>query len=124
MKKMFIAIVSAVMLAGTAFAGPHGGHGGPKPYYGPHQSYGHHHRVHGGYGAPAAALILGGIVGYAIANSNQPQVVVQQPAPPVYVVPAPPTYIPPPPGPVYQKVYEYDPRCGCYMWIVRQVGWQ
>lgn len=76
MKKFLVtALVGLSLASAPAFAGGHGRHG----------NYGY-----GGYGIVIPTMI-GGIIGYEIAKSQQPQVIVQQP--PVIVQQTPPVIV-------------------------------
>lgn len=120
MKKLILSFLAAILLLGTvpSYAwnrsgnGYHGGHSG---YHGGHSGY------RGGYNnnwiAPAiGGLIIGGVVGSALAQPYY------TPAP-VYVQPAPvyvqPSYAPPPPPP-YGFHYEQilDSNCNCYVTVL------
>lgn len=84
-------LIVAVLMFGTmnaAIAGPHG----------------HHH--HGGGNSWVAPVILGGVVGYAMASANRPPVYVNtSPAITGYYPPAPQTY---------RQETILDANCGCY----------
>lgn len=88
------------------------------------QYHGHHHRPSGGGSGWLAPIIIGGVIGYSIAQNRptmvqQPQVFVQQPQ--VYNLPQVPYY-----GatPLYEKRTQYDPNCNCYVAVYNQYGWQ
>lgn len=74
----------------------------PNHYRGHH----HHHHQHGGWIAP---LVIGSVVGYAIANRPQPA-----PTPPVVYYPN--TYPPVPVGYRWDQVL--DANCNCYRWVL------
>lgn len=113
MKKL-VAIIATVA-ASAAYAG-HGHH--------------HHGPTVGGHGV--WPLIIGGTIGYVIANQQrpvivqQPPVIVQQPpvynnSPGVYNLPtAPYTGA----TPLYERRNQWDPACNCYVVIYNQIGWQ
>jgi hypothetical protein len=77
--KKFLAIL-LLTISGAALAGPHGYHGSNLgPYH-------HRHNSGPGWGYWVAPLIIGGVVGSAIANRPAPQtetVIIQQR--PIYV---------------------------------------
>lgn len=99
MKKLLIAI-PLVLMMGAAHADGHRG-GGDGRWIGP--------------------ALIGGIIGYTLA---QPRTVYVQPAPQPIVVLPQGAYNGPAPQPVYQEFVEYDPRCNCYMHVLRQIGWR
>lgn len=112
MKALIVATL-LLIASGSASAGYYGGHGyygGGRGYYS-HGFYGGHGyygpRAYGpGFRYGAAGLIVGGVVGAAYLA--QPNVI----------------YAPPPQQPVYQQVSQFDANCGCYVTVMRQVGWQ
>lgn len=76
----------------------------------PYRHYGGHHAGGYGNGGWIAPLVIGGIVGYAVAARPQPApVVVQQPVIPVY--PSTPPY-----GYHYEQVL--DANCSCYRFVL------
>lgn len=100
MRKMLIAI-TLLLLSGAAHADGHRDRGGDGHWIGP--------------------ALIGGIIGYTLA---QPRTIYVQPAPqPIVVIPQG-AYNGPTPQPVYQEFVEYDPRCNCYMHVLRQIGWR
>ena len=110
MKKQIVALTLAIASV-TSFA-QHGHHHRPQIH--------HHH--HGGGGNWVAPLVIGGIIGYAINNSQQPQP--QQPPVIVYQQPPAPVYVRPfQDGLVYERRVEFDPNCGCNVVTYRQLGY-
>lgn len=103
MKKILMAI-SLLLLVNTAQAEGRGERrgGGGGHWFGP-------------------ALIGGIILGMELA---QPRTVYVQPSPQPIVIEPQGTYNGPAPQPVYQEFVEYDPKCNCYMHVLRQVGWR
>ena len=77
----------------------------------------------GGYGV--WPMLIGGTVGYMIAERQRP-VVIQQP--PVYINSSPVYNIPTAPQqgatPIYERRSQWDPACNCYVVIYNQIGWQ
>ena len=91
MKKLIVGLIM-FGLVGSVFAGPHG------------------HHYHGGGNNWIAPALIGGVVGYAIANNRQPVYVNTSPAitgyyPPAVYQPAPQTY---------RQETILDANCGCY----------
>jgi hypothetical protein len=76
----------------------------------------HGHRPHGSYWHPRHGWVfptmIGGIIGYEIARSQNQPVVVQQP-PIIVTQPAPPGPITNPPV-SYRVVEAWDPSCTCF----------
>jgi hypothetical protein len=108
MKKLILAIVLATM-ASTAVA-QHNGHRG-RYNGGGYQNQYHGNQYRGGWVAPAVgALVLGGIVGAALAQPYYaPAPVYAQPAP-VYVNPSVPYG--------YRYVQILDANCNCYQTVL------
>lgn len=101
--KKILAAVSMLLVAGSVYADDHGGRG------------------RGGVDRWLGPAIIGGILGYTLA---QPRTIYVQPAPqPIVVIPQG-AYTGPAPQPVYQEFVEYDPGCNCYRHILRQIGWR
>ncbi|WP_297323238.1 BA14K family protein [uncultured Bartonella sp.] len=135
-KMAILSVVSAVMVvAPLAGASAHDHHywGGPGYWDGP-RDWDRHHHHHNGHGDAVAAgaigLAAGAILGSALSQPSQPQVIYQAP-PPVYYPPAP-RYYPPAPAaykPVYQpwspgwrnycanKYRSFNPQTGTYRGI-------
>ena len=115
--KIFLATMLAMLSINSAYAGGHG-------YQGRHvrQEWRHERSDPGRWIVPA---LIGGVIGYELAR---PRVAYAPPAyPPVYqpaVVVRQEVYSVPAPQPVYREIIEYDPACGCYMHIQRQIGWR
>lgn len=103
MKFKLIALLTGLTLSTSAFA-----HG---PYYGP-RYYGHVHSSNDW----VAPLIVGGAVGYILAQPRQQTVIVQQPAPVVVDQP----YSPNQPIYQYQDIYFND--CNCMKRVLVQVN--
>ena len=90
----------------------------------------HHHGPNVG-GMNVWPLIIGGTIGYTIANQQRP-VIVQQPSvvvqPPVYNNSYPVYNLPTAPyqgaTPLYEKRTQFDPNCNCYVVVYNQIGWQ
>ena len=99
MKKLLVIMLS-LLAASSVFA----------------QYPGHNHRHHGGWGYGwVAPTIIGGVVGYEIARSQQP-VIVQQP-----VVVQPQTMIVPSPAPAgFHWEQIRDANCNCYRMVLVQ----
>ena len=111
MKKLILAVLlSITATSAIAQHGYRGGHGG---YRGGHNNYSYNGGggYRGGWVAPAVGgLIVGGLVGAALAYPyNAPAPVYSQPAP-VYVDPAVPY------GYHYQTMV--DPNCNCYVTVL------
>lgn len=111
MKKLIAGALIAV--CGVANAGPHY-HGGP---------------TFGGNGI--WPLLIGGTVGYVIANQQRPVVVQSAPVivqPPIYTNSSPVYNLPSAPysgaTPLYEKRSQWDPNCNCYVVVYNQIGWQ
>ena len=98
MKKVLIALFGLLLTAACSANPPHrGGH-----YYGGHN--------HGG-GNWIAPLVVGGIIGYAIAERPQSPVIVERP-----VYPTVPVYPAPPYGYHYEQIL--DASCNCYKYVL------
>lgn len=69
MKKLLLSLLLMVFSA-PAFAGPYHHH---------HRHHGHHHWNHSHPGRWIAPVIIGGVVGYALAQQPAPVIVQQQP---------------------------------------------
>lgn len=105
--KKFLAILLFAFTT-TAFA-QHRNHG--------HYHYHHYHRHHG-HGSNMDWLVpavIGGAVVYGITRAQQPQPVVVQPPPTVYIPPGMPV---PPVGYRYEQIL--DGNCNCYRWFLVQ----
>lgn len=140
-KLAMLSAISAVMVvAPLAGASAHDRHywGGPGYWDGP-RYWDHHHHRHNSHGDAVAAgaigLAAGALLGSALSQPSQPQVIYQAPPPPAYY-PAAPRYYPPaqpyyPPAPTaYKPVYQpwsagwrnycaskyrsFNPRTGTY----------
>jgi len=115
MKKLILAVLlSITATSALAQHGYRGGHGG---YRGGHNNYNNYSYnggggYRGGWVAPAVGgLIVGGLVGAALATPYY------APAP-VYVQPAP-VYTPPPMPPYgYHHEQMLDSNCNCYVTIL------
>lgn len=103
--KKFIAALALVST--TAFAGPH--------HYTPHHS-------HGGSGSIWAPLIIGGVIGWSMSQSQKPADPMYNNSPRVYNIPTAPPYA----GatPIYQQRNQWEPTCNCYVIVYAQIGWQ
>lgn len=112
MKKFIIAL--ALVASTTAFANGHG----------------HYHPSYNGSGEYIAPLIIGGIIGYGMSQSQRQSetIIIQQPQPVynnpqrVYNMTTPPPYL----GatPIYQQRNQWEPSCNCYVVVYAQIGWQ
>lgn len=79
--------------------------------------YDRHYYGHGGHSSDwLAPLIVGGVVGYVIAQPRQQTVIVQQPA----YQPLP-QYVPAT-EPIYQYQDIYDANCACYRRVLVQIN--
>lgn len=111
MKRLIASILIAT--SGIAYAGPH---------------Y-HNSPTVGGMGV--WPLIVGGTIGYVIANQQKPVVVQSAPVvvqPPIYTNSSPVYNLPQAPysgaTPLYEKRTQFDPNCNCYIVVYNQIGWQ
>lgn len=94
MKKLLMVLVAGSMITTASQANPNHHHYGPR-----------HHGHHGGYGW-VAPLVIGSVVGYAIAARPHPQpVIIQQ-------------YPNPPIGYHYEQIL--DGNCNCYRIVLVQ----
>ena len=93
-KVITLAFASLMLIASSSQANPN------------HWNHSHHHA------GPnwIAPIVIGGVLGYALA---QPRVVVASPPPPVYY---PNTYPPVPYGYHYEQIA--DAGCNCYRWVL------
>ena len=73
-----------------------------------YRNLGHHHHARTEWIGP---LVIGSVLGYAIANNRPQPVIVQQP-----VVIYPNTYPPVPYGYHYEQIV--DAGCNCYRWVL------
>ena len=111
MKKLIVGL--ALVSSGIANAGPH---------------------YHGGYNVGGNAvwpLLIGGTIGYVMANQQRPVVVQSAPVivqPPIYTNSSPVYNLPSAPyngaTPLYEKRSQWDPNCNCYVVVYNQIGWQ
>jgi surface antigen len=126
MKRPILTTIIALSLAAPAWAG--GPYYGGSYYYRPAPVYGGGYRHYDGYrdrdgyrhhrrhdhdnsGALVGGLLLGGLVGYALSESNRPDYYVTTPA-----YPAPAYTVVPAPAPVVVQQAEVDPELGeCVM---------
>lgn len=78
------------------------------------------------------SLVIGGTIGYVIANQQRPVIVQQAPVvvqqPPVYINSNPVYNLPNAPyggaTPIYERRNQWDPACNCYVVIYNQIGWK
>jgi hypothetical protein len=63
-----------------------------------------------------APALIGGLIGYALVNRPEPQVIVVQPAQSTQPYRQA--------EPVYQEVFIYEPQCGCYYKHQKLIGWR
>lgn len=80
----------------------------------------HHHHGHGwGMGGAIMPLVIGGVIGWGISQSQKP---VYDNTPKVYNINTAPPY----PGatPIYQQRSQWEPSCNCYVVVYAQIGWQ
>ena len=98
MKKVLIALFGLLLTTACSANPPH--HGGH--YYG---------RYNHGSDNWLAPLIVGGIIGYTIAERPQPSVIIERP-----VYPAMPVYTVPPYGYHYEQIL--DASCNCYKFVL------
>lgn len=98
MKRLLALMVVVLSLThGTSQANPRHGH--------------HHHHGYPGRGDWVTPIVIGGVLGYVISQSNRP--VVAPPPPPVIY----PNTIPPAPvGWHYEQLL--DANCNCYRWVL------
>jgi hypothetical protein len=123
MKKLILTLLVATSLlsAAPSYAWNRGGNG----YHGGYNGYrgGHNNNYRGGYNnnwiAPAiGGLIVGGVVGAALASPYYaPAPVYSQPAP-VYIQPDP-VYTSPPAAPIgYHHEQMLNSNCNCYVTVL------
>lgn len=113
--KTILAAILAVLSINSAYADGYGHRHGRHEW---RNEWRHERSDPGRWIVPA---LVGGFIGYELARPHVAY------APPVYqpaVVVREQAYVVPPPQPVYREVIEYDPACGCYMHIQRQIGWR
>ena len=103
MKLKLIALLTGLAMSTSAFA--HGTYYGYRPHY-----------AHSGGSDWVAPLIVGGAVGYILAQPRQQTVIVQQPAPVIVDQP----YSPNQPIYQYQDIYFND--CNCMKRVLVQVN--
>ena len=82
-------------------------------------------------GHDAWSLVIGGTIGYVMANQQRPVVVQPAPvvvSPPVYINSSPVYNLPQAPyygaTPIYERRNQWDPACNCYVVIYNQIGWK
>lgn len=76
------------------------------------------HSYYRSYAATVVPLIIGGTIGYGLSRPGLPMYSMPEP-PPYYLY-----YSDPSKEPVYKQVYEYDSKCNCYAYILKQIGWR
>ena len=139
-KLAMLSAVSAVMVvAPLAGASAHDHYWGGPGYWGGPRYWDHHHHHHDHGDAVAAGVVglaAGALIGSALSQPSQPQVIYQAPPPPPAYYPAAPRYYAParpyyPPAPAaYKPVYQpwtpgwraycshkyrsFNPRTGTY----------
>ena len=140
-KLAMLSAVSAVMVvAPFAGASAHDHYWGGPGYWGGPRYWDHHHHHHHDHGDAVAAgvvgLAAGALIGSALSQPSQPQVIYQAPPPPPAYYPAAPRYYAParpyyPPAPAaYKPIYQpwtpgwraycshkyrsFNPRTGTY----------
>jgi hypothetical protein len=76
-------------------------------------------------------LVIGGTIGYVIANQQRPVIMQQAPVivqSPVYNNSFPVYNLPRAPHqgatPLYERRSQWDPNCNCYVVVYNQIGWQ
>jgi hypothetical protein len=105
MKRLLVILAIGATLAVSAQAQHRFGH---------HRHHGHHGYYGAGWGGWVAPLIIGGVVGAAVANNRAEA----QTPPPVIVQPTP-VIVNLPPAPFgfhYEQML--DGRCNCYKWVL------
>lgn len=80
------------------------------------------HRHHHDRGNRWAPLIIGGLIGYGISQSQQRERVIVVEQPPVYN--NPPVVYNTPRTPVYRQVQRWNVDCNCFVYQYEQIGWQ
>lgn len=99
-------IMLALFVSTTLFSSAVSAHGYNTRYYG--------HNHSNDWIAP---LIVGGVVGYIVAQPRQQTVIIQQPT----YQPLP-SYVPANPEPIYQYQDIYDATCSCYRRVLVQIN--